>query len=92
MCCPISWRTHLPVPRCGGPTEGSEAAYGGAGVLNTDDDIYQQIRSTLSGTTSWNGTFSGVPNTLRKLEVTYKGSNSRACTQRVRIWNWRTAT
>jgi hypothetical protein len=64
---------------------------GGAGVLDTDDDLYQQVRSTVSGTTSWNGRFSGVPNTLRKLEVTYKGSNSRACTQMVRIWNWRTA-
>jgi hypothetical protein len=64
---------------------------GGAGVLDTDDDIYQQVRSTVSGTTSWNGRFSGVPNSLRKLEGTYKGSNSRACTQRIRIWNWRTA-
>jgi hypothetical protein len=64
---------------------------GGAGVLDADDDVYHQVRSTVSGTTSWNGRFSGVPNTLRRLEVTYKGSNSRACTQRVRIWNWRTA-
>jgi hypothetical protein len=64
---------------------------GGAGVFDADDDVYQQVRSTVSGTTSWNGRFSGVPNSLRKLEVTYKGSNSRACTQRVRIWNWRTA-
>jgi hypothetical protein len=64
---------------------------GGPTALSADDDVYQQVRSDVSHTTSWDGTFTGVPNTLRRLELTYKGGNSRACTQTVRIWNWRTS-
>lgn len=64
---------------------------GGPTALSADDDVYQQVRSAVSHTTSWDGRFTGIPNTLRRLELTYKGSNSRACTQTVRIWNWRTS-
>jgi hypothetical protein len=66
---------------------------GDPSTLRSDDDVYQQVGSATVGgsaTTAWNGRFTGVPNSLAKLELTYKGSNTRACTQTVRLWNWRT--
>ena len=71
-------------------TKGTMIA-GGPTALSADDDVYQQVRSTVSRTTSWDGRFTGVPNTLRRLELTYKGSNSQACTQTVQVWSWRTS-
>jgi hypothetical protein len=67
---------------------------GGAGRLQSDDNSYYQVNSTTSGTrtTSWYGVFSGVPNGLGKLQVTYKGKNSVACDQRLALYNWTTSS
>ncbi len=67
---------------------------GGAGELGADDNAYYVVASTSTSTyrTSWYGTFSGVSNSLRSLEVTYKGKSSRTCTQRVDIWRFATSS
>ncbi|MDP8956803.1 MAG: S8 family serine peptidase [Actinomycetota bacterium] len=58
--------------------------------LEADDNVYFQVTSTSSGTrrSIWYGTFSGVSNSLQSLTVTYKGKNSRSCSQVVQIYNW----
>ena len=66
---------------------------GDPSTLRADDNIYHQVGSATVGgsaATAWNGRFASVPNSLRKLELTYKGSNTGACSQTVRLWNWRT--
>ncbi len=67
---------------------------GGAAQLNADDNAYYQLNSTTSATytTSWYATFSGVPRSLRSLQVTYKGKNSQTCVQAVSIWRPTTGT
>ncbi len=61
---------------------------GGAAQLGSDDNAYFVVASTTSSTytSSWYGTFSGVSNSLRSLNVTYKGKHSRTCAQSVSIW------
>jgi hypothetical protein len=56
--------------------------------LGADDNAYYAVGSTTSSayTSSWYGTFSGVSNSLRSLNVTYKGKNSRSCAQSVSVW------
>jgi hypothetical protein len=63
---------------------------GTAGSLSADDGSYFEVGSTTSGTrtTAWYGTFTGVPNSLGGLKVTYVGKNSRGCTQTIAIWRW----
>jgi hypothetical protein len=58
--------------------------------LLADDDVYYEVNSTTSGTrtSAWYGTFSGVTNSLSSLRVSYRGKNSRSCTQTVAIWRW----
>ncbi len=68
--------------------KGSRRA-GGAGRLAADDDSYFEVNSA-SGTTSWYGRFSGIPNRLKSLRVHYSGKSSLDTSQRVRIWNFRT--
>ncbi len=65
---------------------------GTASSLNAVDSYYYTVSSTTSGTrtSSWYGSFTGVSNALSKLEVTYRGKNSRKCVQTVDIWNWAT--
>ncbi len=67
---------------------------GGAAQLGADDNAYYVVGSTSTSTykTSWYGTFSGVSNSLRSLQVSYKGKSSRTCTQRVDIWRWTTTS
>jgi subtilisin len=63
--------------------------YGGSAAdLAADDTAFYRVTSTTSSTrqTAWYGTFTGVPSTLRDLKVTYKGSNSRTCTQVLEIY------
>jgi subtilisin family serine protease len=57
---------------------------------NPDDNRYYAVNSTSSGTriSSWYGEFGGVPADLTKLDVLYRGKNSRSATQTVAIWNW----
>jgi hypothetical protein len=66
---------------------------GGASQLAADDNQYFRVNSTSSGTrtTSWLATTSGVPSDATNLRVTYRGSNSRTCSQVVAIWNWTTS-
>ncbi len=61
---------------------------GGPAQLGTDDNAYYAVDSTTSSTytSSWYGTFSGVSNSLRSLNVTYKGKQSRTCSQTVSLW------
>ncbi len=63
---------------------------GSAGSLGADDNLYYDVNSTTSGTrtSSWYGRFTAVPNALSSLRATYKGRNSRSCTQRLYIKRW----
>jgi serine protease len=67
---------------------------GNATSLAADDNAYFEVNSTTSGTrtTDWYGTFTGVTNSLSDLRVSYKGKNSRSCTQVVWIWRWTTSS
>ena len=61
---------------------------GTASALAADDTAFYRVNSTSSSarSTAWYGTFTAVPSTLRDLKVSYKGSNSRTCTQVVEIY------
>ncbi len=63
-------------------------------ALTADDNVFFQVNSTTSGTrtTSWWGSFTGVPAGLSNLRVTYVGRNSRSCTQVVAAWRWTDST
>ncbi|HEX2085928.1 MAG TPA: S8 family serine peptidase [Solirubrobacteraceae bacterium] len=65
-------------------------AGGTVSALAADDTAFYRVNSTSSYTkqTAWYGTFTGVPSTLRDLKVTYKGSNSRTCTQVVEVYRF----
>ena len=68
------------------PQTGTRSS-GSASSLTSDNNVYYEVNSTTTGTrtTSWYGRFSGVPKTLSNLRITYKGKNSRTCTQTVAI-------
>jgi acid phosphatase type 7 len=55
--------------------------------LRSDDNVFCSFDSTTSGVrvSAWYGRFSGVPKSLQNLRVTYKGKNSRGCTQTLAI-------
>jgi hypothetical protein len=65
---------------------------GGSAQLASDENAYYTVNSNTSSTrtAAWYGRVSGVSNALRSLEVTYKGANSRTCSQTVSVWNWAT--
>ena len=67
---------------------------GNAARLASDNNSFYQVNSTTAGTrtTSWYGRFTGVTNALSNLRVTYKGKNSRSCTQTVAIWRFSDST
>jgi subtilisin family serine protease len=67
---------------------------GSASSLAADDSALYRVNSTTSRTrsTSWYGSFTGVPSTLSDLRVTYKGSNSRSCSQVVEIFRFSNST
>ena len=58
--------------------------------LGADDNSYYQVNSTTSGTrvSDWYGRFSSVTNALSNLKITYKGSNSASCAQRVYVYRF----
>ncbi len=62
--------------------------------LAADDNVLYQVASTTSGTrtTSWYGRFTGVPAGITSLSATYRGSNSRSCTQVIAVWRWTDST
>ena len=61
---------------------------GAASALATDDNVYYQVNSTTSGTrtSSFYGSFTGVPTGISSLTATYRGRNSVSCTQVIQIW------
>lgn len=67
---------------------------GTAANLSSDDNRFYEVNSTTSGTktSSWYGSFAAVSNGLRNLKVSYRGKNSRSCTQTVAIWRWTDST
>jgi thermitase len=69
------------------------ATGGSAASLAQDDASYFSVRSgSFLSAPSWYGRFTGVPATASSIKVTYKGRNSRSCTQTVSIYRWSTAT
>jgi hypothetical protein len=70
------------------------AGGGNAAALSADDNVYYLVNSTTTGTrtTAWQGSFTGVTNSLSNLRVSYTGKNSASCTQTVHIWRWTTNT
>jgi phosphodiesterase/alkaline phosphatase D-like protein len=67
---------------------------GTAAALTADDNVFYRVNSTTTGTrtSSWWGSFTGVPSTLADLRVTYVGRNSRSCTQTLAVWRWTDST
>jgi hypothetical protein len=74
--------------------ETGTARAGTAASLTADDNVFFQVNSTTTGTrtTSWWGSFTGVPAGLSNLRVTYAGRNSRSCTQVLAAWRWTDST
>jgi subtilisin family serine protease len=68
--------------------------FGTAANLAADDNAYYQVNSTTSGTKTidWYGTFAGVTNSLSNLRVSFKGKNSRSCTQVIFVWRFTTGS
>jgi hypothetical protein len=85
---PVTASTTSATILAGAPRSGSAAS------LGADDDAYFEVNSTTSGqkTTDWYGSFSGVSNSLTSLRVSYRGKNSRSCTQVVWVWRWSTSS
>jgi N,N-dimethylformamidase beta subunit-like protein/uncharacterized protein DUF4082/purple acid phosphatase-like protein len=70
--------------------ESGTLSAGTAANLGANDNVYYQVASTTGATSAsaWYGSFPTVPTTLQNLAVTYKGLNSRSCTEVVSIWSW----
>jgi subtilisin family serine protease len=67
---------------------------GTVSALGAADASYLAVNSntTYTRTTAWYGSFAGVPRTLKSLKVSYRGKNSRACTQTVALWSFASGT
>jgi hypothetical protein len=63
---------------------------GSAASLSGDDNVYLQQKSSgwSTSSTNWYGSFFEVPRDAGQLTVTYVGSNSRSCSQAVKIYDW----
>jgi hypothetical protein len=59
--------------------------------LVANDNSYYQLNSAANAV-SWSAHFTGVPNSLRSLRVTYAGAASPLCNQNVSIWNTASST
>jgi hypothetical protein len=64
---------------------------GSAASLNAVDGATYQVSTSVSRT-DWYGRITGVPNSLRSLTMTFNGSSSVTCTQRLMLYNWTSAT
>ena len=60
---------------------------GSSASLAADDGAYYVV-STVNASAQWSASFSGVPNGLRSLGLTYNGKAASACTQNLNLWNW----
>ena len=67
---------------------------GNAASLQAVDTNYLRVasNSSFTRTSAWYGTFTGLPSTLTSLKVTYRGLNSRSCTQTVSIYRYTTGS
>ncbi|HEV3474369.1 MAG TPA: S8 family serine peptidase [Actinomycetota bacterium] len=65
---------------------------GGPANLASDENSYYEVNSTSrrARTTTWYGSFNGIPNGLSDLTITYAGKNSLTCDQTVKIRHWST--
>ncbi len=87
---PLSFTTaHLPSATA--VLIGTQLSGNAASLVGNDNNFYQ-VSSTTSGTrtAAWYGSFASVPAVLSNLSITYRGKNSRSCTESVSIWNWTT--
>jgi hypothetical protein len=61
---------------------------GDASSLEDDDDDFFSVKPRSDQTrVVWEGLFQSVPNDIDRLEITYKGKNSKGCSQSVSIFN-----
>ena len=67
---------------------------GTAAALASDNNVFYEVNSTTSAprTTSWYGRFTALPAGLSGLTISYRGKNSRNCTQTVSVWRWSDGT
>ena len=68
-------------------TTGSSAG-GSAANLAANDGQYFSVASAPNRIAAWYGRFTGVPQSLSGLSVTYSGGNTAACSQTVSIYRW----
>jgi hypothetical protein len=63
---------------------------GSVAGLKADDNTFYQVKSTTSGTrtATWYGSFTGVPQSLTALALSYVGKNSTTCTEALSVWNF----
>jgi glucose/arabinose dehydrogenase len=64
-------------------------AGGSYASLAADDNNYLSVSSAPNRVTSWYGRFTGIPQTLGLLRVTYSGGSAVSCPQTVAIYRWR---
>ena len=86
---PPALKTVTVYPASTNVLESSTLRSGSAANLVSDNNLYYQVNSNSSGTrtSSWQASFPAVASDASALKVTYKGKNSRSCTQTVSIWN-----
>jgi uncharacterized protein YkwD len=67
----------------------NQGSYLGGGVsgVTADDGVLFRVASS-SGSVYWWGRITGVPNTLKSLNVTHRSLSSSPCTQTLWAWNW----
>ncbi len=67
---------------------------GNTASLASDDNVYFAVNSNtnLTRTTAWQASMVGVPRNATNLDITYKGKNSRNCTQKIHAWRWSDST
>jgi hypothetical protein len=61
-------------------------------ALSKPDSSYYQVNSTTTTTRTadWSATAANIPNSTAGLQITYRGLNSRSCTETVYLYNYRT--
>lgn len=69
-------------------------ASGGPAQLAADDNAYVLVNSNraFTRTATWQAGIADVPRNATNLDITYKGKNSRNCTQKIHLWRWSDST
>ena len=63
--------------------------------LRTDNNKFMTVASRAQNDKQrvrWVATFENIPRTLQAMHLTYKGSNSASCLQRLEVFDWDTTT